>query len=132
MTNNFNQKNKVTLKALSGSIIAVIIAMISILIFAFIIKLTNLSDTLIKPINQIIKIVSIVFGVKFAVKRCNENPIILGLLTGVCFTLLAFIVFSLLNGGFTFDKSLLNDTVFGAIAGAICGIVFSKTSPAYN
>ena len=46
-----------------------------------------------------------------------------GLLIGILFTMIAFIVFSVLDGRFVFDRTLLNDMLFGGIMGAICGII---------
>ena len=50
---SLNRKNKI-FNIISGTIVAVCITLILILAFAFIIKLTNLSDNFIFPINQII------------------------------------------------------------------------------
>ena len=46
-----------------------------------------------------------------------------GLLIGIVYTFLAFIVFSILNGNFEITKVLANDILFGAIIGAICGVI---------
>lgn len=117
-------KGKLALQILKGSLFAVIISLIGILFFAFLIKLTGLADSWIMPINQIIKGVSIFIGVGIALKSSCEKGLLKGLLIGLVYTVFAFFVFSLLNGGFTFDKSILNDVLFGAIMGGICGVIF--------
>ena len=49
--------------------------------------------------------------------------LISGFLIGAIYTALAYVIFSLLNGGFVFEMSVVNDLLFGGIAGAIAGIV---------
>lgn len=117
------EKNNILLNGLKGSMLSVCISLVLILIFAFVIKLTSMSDTLIKPINQIIKIVSILVGTLFIVKKVNQKGLLTGLTVGLLYSILAFVVFSILNGGFSFDISLLIDILFGAITGAICGVI---------
>ena len=56
-------------------------------------------------------------------KKAKEMGLVSGFLIGSIYTLLAFLVFFILNGGMTFDISLLNDTIFGGIAGGISGVV---------
>ena len=55
--------------------------------------------------------------------QIKELGLVSGLLIGICYTILAFLVFSLLGGSFVLDLTLLTDIVFGAIIGAICGII---------
>lgn len=118
-----NRSGSIILKGLKGSLIATAISLILILIFAFIIKIIGISDNLISPINQVIKTISILIGIIFALKDKQEKGLICGVVTGLIYTIIAFVVFSILNGCFAFDKSLFNDILFGAIAGAICGIL---------
>lgn len=111
------------LNILKGSLIAIVVSLISILFFAFIVKLFGLSDNLLKIVNQIIKAISILFGTYVGLKHNKNKGLIKGLCIGLCYTLFAFLIFSILNGNVNFDKSLLNDVIFGGIMGAICGII---------
>lgn len=108
---------------IKGSIIALCISLVLVLIFAFLLKFTNIPEGTIKPVNQVIKGVSVFLGVFLGMKKCKEFGLVSGLLIGIVYTFLAFIVFSILSGGFLFDFTLLTDIVFGAIIGAICGII---------
>ncbi len=106
-----------------GTLIALCISLVLVLIFAFLLKFTNISDSAISPINQVIKGISIFFGVFIGLKKSKELGLVSGLLIGFIYTFLAFFVFSILNGSFSFDVTLLTDIVFGAVIGAICGII---------
>lgn len=108
---------------IKGVIVALAISLVAILLFAFLLRWTNISDSLIAPVNQVIKGISIFLGVFFGLKKVKQNGIINGLLIGFFYTIIAFLVFSLLDGAFHFDRSLLNDILFGTIIGAICGII---------
>ena len=108
---------------LKGTLIALSFSLIGILIFAFILKFTNISESVITPVNQVIKGVSIFLGVFLALKKQREMGLARGLLIGLFYTVFAFLTFSILGGRFTFDLSLLYDIIFGAIIGGICGII---------
>lgn len=113
----------VWLTVLKGALIALSISLVGILIFAFFIKYVAISTDAIKPINQVIKGVSLLIGTFIALKKVNQMGLIHGLLIGLLYTILAFIVFSILDGNFTFSKTLINDLLFGGIIGSICGII---------
>lgn len=106
-----------------GSLIALCISLVGILIFAFCLKFTSLSDKLITPINQVIKGVSIFFGVFFGLRKRKDKGLISGLIIGLVYTIVAFLVFSLLSSSFVFDLTLLYDVIFGTLIGGICGII---------
>ena len=120
------------LKALiKGSLVALSISLIAICVFAFLLRFFDINADLIKPINQIIKIVSILIGSFIALKNVREMGLITGFLIGVVYTILAFLVFSLLNGAINFSPSIVNDLLFGGITGAIVGVfavnIFGKS-----
>lgn len=108
---------------LAGTMIAVCVSLILVLVFAFMLKFTNIPDSAIKPVNQIIKGVSVFVGVFIGLKKTREMGLVSGLLIGFIYTILAFLIFSVLSGHFVFDISIVTDMVFGAVIGAICGII---------
>lgn len=111
------------LSIIKGSVIALCVSLVCVLLFAFCLKFTPLSEKLITPINQVIKGISIFLGVLLGLKKQKEMGLVSGLLIGLIYTFVAFLVFSALNRSFDFDRTLLNDTIFGAIIGGICGII---------
>ncbi len=122
-TDKTKNKNSLLGFILKGTLIALCTSMVLVLVFAFLLKFTNISDSAINPVNQVIKGVSIFLGVFIGLKKCKELGLVSGLLIGFIYTIIAFLVFSILSGGFSFDVTLLTDCVFGAIIGAICGII---------
>lgn len=118
-----NTKGNFFIYVIKGSLMALSISLIAICIFAFLLRFFDISEQVIKPINQIIKIASVLLGTFVGLKSCKEMGLITGFFVGLLYTLLAFVIFSILNGEFSFDSTLLNDMIFGGIAGGIAGIV---------
>lgn len=106
-----------------GVFVAVSTSLILVLVFAFILKFTNISDSVITPINQIIKGVSVFLGVFVGLKKVKEMGLVNGFFIGLIYSIVSFLIFSILCGNFAFDISFLTDMIFGAVMGAICGII---------
>ena len=110
--------NSSSLKTIiKGALLAFVISLVLVL-FALIVKLTNIGTGTIAIVNQIIKIVSVFLGVLFAVK---ERPrwFINGLFGGVLYAILSFLVFSLIISSFNwagFGIDLGISAVVGIIA----------------
>lgn len=116
-------KSNFFVSLLKGSLMALSISLILICIFAFVLRFCDIKTEAIKPINQVIKILSILIGSFYGLKKTREMGLINGFSIGIAYTVLAFVVFSILNGGFTFERTIINDLIFGGIAGAIAGII---------
>lgn len=115
-----------------GVMVAVCISLVLVLLFAFLLKFTNIPESTIKPVNQVIKGLSILMGVFVGLKRKKELGLVSGLLIGLIYTITAFLVFSCLGGVFAFDLTLLTDLLFGAVMGAICGIICVNLKKSVN
>ena len=118
-----HSKSNIILQLTKGTFWALSFALLAILIFAFVIKYTDISSNAIQPINQVIKALSILLGCFVFGKKIKTKGWLWGAVIGILFTILAFIVFSILDGSFVFSVSLLNDILFGAIMGAIAGVI---------
>lgn len=116
-------KPNIILQLTKGSFWALSFALLSVLVFAFVIKYTSISNNTIQPINQIIKGLSILIGCFVFGKKIKTKGWLWGAVIGILFTILTFIVFSILDGSFSFSLNLLYDTVFGAIMGCLAGII---------
>lgn len=117
------KKDGLAVAILKGVFAGLCVALVGILIFAFVLRFTSISDSIISPVNQVIKGLSIFFGVFLGMKKHKSNGLISGLLIGLFFTISAFLVFSILDGAFEFNRTLLTDIIFGSVIGGICGII---------
>ena len=116
-------KSTIILQLTKSSFWALSFALICILLFAFIIKYTSISSEAIQPINQVIKAFSILVGCFVFGKKIKTKGWFWGGIIGILFTIFAFVVFSILDGSFTFNFNLLYDIFFGALMGIISGII---------
>ena len=113
----------VWLTVLKGALVSLSVSLVGILIFAFFIKYVAVPTAAIKPVNQVIKGLSLLIGCFIALRKSDKMGLVTGLLIGLLYTILAFLVFSILDGNFEFSKTLVNDLLFGGIIGAICGVI---------
>ncbi|MDD4816128.1 MAG: TIGR04086 family membrane protein [Clostridia bacterium] len=125
-------KSNLGLIVIKGALFGLCASLIFILIFAFFLRFVAVSDGAILAVVQVIKGLSILFGVFVGMKKTKELGFITGMMIGLLFTVFSFLVFSVLDN-FTFEisKTLLNDIIFGTIIGGICGIIavnFKKES----
>lgn len=105
-----------------STLIATIASLIGVLILALIVKFVSIGENVIFPINQVIKIGSILIGCLAGIKH-RENGAIKGAVTGLFYTLLSVFVFLIINK--TLDGNSFNyiDFVSGIIAGTVSGII---------
>jgi len=110
------------LNILKGTLIGVLVSVSLIIVFAITLKFVDMSDTVIKIINQVIKVLSIFFGCFIIFRQDSSRALIKGSVLGLMYSLIAFVVFSILSGTFTFGLSNILDLLFGCVFGAICGV----------
>ncbi len=108
---------------LKGSLTAVSVALFAIFIFALVIRFASVPDFLIKPINQVIKVLSILFGVVIALKSDNSKGLKKGAVIGAIFSVIAYLVFSILSQNFAFDWTVIVDLIFACVIGGLCGMI---------
>lgn len=106
---------------LKGVIISVIFSLIAVLMFALVIKWFSFSDAVIKPVNVIIKTLSVFAGVFFSVK--GKNGLAKGLITGILSVLIASITFAAIGGGAAGASSIMWEILLGGAVGAISGVL---------
>ena len=110
-----------------ASLIGVIVSILLVLLFAFVLKFVDLSSSVISLIDQIIKILSVFVAVVMLNKGDGNGLLIKGILVGAVYSILTFIVFSTLNGGFNLTSAIFTDIVFSALVGGVCAILINFT-----
>lgn len=108
---------------LSSVLVSVASTLIMILLFALLIRFFNISDAWIFPVNQIIKVLSILFGVIIILKNNNGKGFLKGILLAIVYFILSTIVFSILQGSFSFKLNNFYDLLLTALIGGIIGII---------
>ncbi len=90
-------------------------------VFASVLQLTALPDKIIYPVNQTVKVLSIVIGALVCVR--GEKGWLQGLAIGALFAALSYLAFSALGGGFSLSWLLFLELALSLFAGAIGGVV---------
>ncbi len=109
------------LDVIKSVLLAVLISLGLILIFAIVIKFASLPSTVIMPVNIAIKLISVLVGTLIGFKTA-ENGLIKGAVTGLIYMLFTFFIFAALSG-FKDVKFSWIDLITLPIAGAISGII---------
>lgn len=104
------------------TLIAVVSCLALVLIFAIIAKFANFGENVIKPINITIKGISVLIGVLIGIKNINIGAV-KGLITAVLFILSTYILFSIVNQDWAFDKTMLIDTIILIVDGLASGVI---------
>ena len=107
---------------LKALFVSLIITFACIILFAFIIKWASFPDKVISPVNMAIKAISVFFGAMVLTKNSTKG-MLQGLLFAGLYTLLAFIIFSILAQKLTLGLGFVADLVFAVVVGAIGGMV---------
>ena len=105
-----------------STIIAVIISLLCVLVFALIVNLADVGEKVITPINTIIKIVSVFVGCIVGFKDKSKGAI-KGALSGLLYTLLAILIFGIISHSVKISALNLLDIGIGIIAGTISGLI---------
>lgn len=106
---------------IKGACVAVITALIGVLVFAAIVKIFALDNSVVKIVSQFIKILSIFLGCVLALKE--NKGIIKGAIVGVLSTAVICLIFKLIGGEVCQGTALAVEFLFSLIVGAISGII---------
>ena len=106
---------------IKGVLTAIITALVGVLIFACVVKITLMQSNSVKIINQIIKIVSVFLGCMVAVRA--EKGLLKGCFIGAISNLLIYAIFALISKTPLFGLSFFIDLIFMAVIGGISGVI---------
>ena len=115
-------KENVVFDFVKGLIVASLCSLALVVLFAFCIKWFDIGDRYLNLITLSMKAVSVVIGSIFAVKGQSKG-LLKGIVFGLFYVIVAFLIFSLLAGGFNLGLGFLFDLAFASLLGGIVGIV---------
>ena len=109
------------IRAAIGLGAATILSVLFVLVFAGIIKIFSVESSIIRPVNQVFKIIAIVTGVLIGVR--GEKRIIKGFLFGAVYSLVVNLIFSVVSKTAFFSLRLIFDVLFCSVIGLIGGVI---------
>jgi putative membrane protein (TIGR04086 family) len=107
-----------------GALGAFITALVYVAVFAGCIKLFRVNENVIPIVNQVAKVACMLFGSWLSVRKRPAKGWLRGGLAGLLYVLLAFVLFSAIDGDWSFGWAILSDLLMGAAVGGIGGIIF--------
>ncbi len=105
---------------LKGIILSVTISLIAILIFAGVVKVCKLNSSVVKAVNQFIKIISLFLGITYSVR--GQRGFVKGGIIGGIFSLLVHLIFLIIGGEIALNTMLI-DFAFCAGIGLLSGAI---------
>ncbi len=110
-----------SLQIAKATLTAILFSLVYVLIFTLIIQLAQLSANVIKPVNQVFKIIAIILGGMLFIR--GEKGYIKGAIMGLCTVILTYILFSVIGGSFKISWTFAIEVLIGIAAGAITGMI---------
>ena len=107
---------------LKGIVLAVAATAVLAVIFALVISLFEITDSLIHTINQVIKLVAVFIGVRAAVKPGSERGLLRGAAVGFFYMAVGVLVYALLTGQRASWTAYAADVLMGVAAGGLFGL----------
>lgn len=106
---------------IKGAGLALAISLLSAVVFACILRATGLPDSIVYPVNQTVKAVSIAIGTLVFTR--GEKGWLKGFGVALAFTALSYLAFSALGGDFSLSWLIFVELFVALLIGAVSGIV---------
>lgn len=122
LDNNIKEKSKF-IDVLKGSITAIVITLISLVIFSMVLANTNINENTIIPVIIAVTAISILIGSIISVSKISKKGLLNGALVGLIYIAIIYLLSSMVNGNFSFDFNSLIIIISAIIAGMFGGII---------
>ena len=120
--NKINLNNNIV-KVIKGSIIAFLISIMLLFIFAILLLYTNIQENTIKPVVIIISIISILVGSSLSSIKIKRKGIVNGALVGTIYIMVIYILSSICFVGFELNLESIIMIISSIISGMIGGVI---------
>ncbi len=112
-------KQKDVLQVLQGVGLALAISLMAMVVFALLLRFTNLSDGIIYPVNQTVKGLAVCAATLIFVR--GEKGFVKGLSVGLLFWVASYLLFGVIGGYFSLSFLAIAELVLAMILGAVSG-----------
>lgn len=110
---------------LKSCLLGIVATLLGIVVLAFVLKFVDLSSSTINYINNIIKGLAI-FVTMLSIKKHNSNKLMLkAVVAGILYSIISFVVFSILNGEFSLNLSFFYDLLFAIIVAVAITVILN-------
>ena len=106
---------------IKGAALALATSLLAAIVFASILRVTELPDAIIYPVNQTLKVLAVCLGTIAFVR--GDKGFIKGGAIGLIFTALSYLTFSAIGGNFSLSGFVVAELLLNVAAGAVGGII---------
>lgn len=110
-------------RIVKGSITAILLTLLLLLIFAILLTYTSLQENIIKPVIIVISGISILLGSSISTLKIKKNGILNGSLVGLVYIVTIYLISSIIGTGFALNLYSIIMIVISILAGMIGGII---------
>ena len=111
------------IRIIKGSILAIIISIILLTIYAALLTYTSIAETTMTIVVITIAGISILIGSSISARKIKKQGMLNGALVGIVYMLALYLISSSTSTGFNMDVKTIIMILVGAIAGMIGGII---------
>lgn len=115
--------SKNMIRIVKGSISAIILTIILLLIFATLLTYTEIKENTINPVIIVITGISILVGSSISTLKIKKNGLINGFLVGLIYIITIYLISSLTGAGFKINLNSMIMILVSIIMGMIGGII---------
>lgn len=116
-------KEKNSIKIIKGSVIAMILSLILLTIYAILLSYTTISENTMVPVIITITGISILIGSSISSMHIQKQGMLNGALVGLIYMLLLYILSSILLSSFELNLKSVIMIIVGIVTGMIGGII---------
>ena len=116
-------KEKNSIKIIKGSVIAIILSLIFLTIYAILLSYTTISENTMVPVIITITGISILIGSSISSMHIQKQGMLNGALVGLIYMLLLYILSSILLSSFELNLKSVIMIIVGIVTGMIGGII---------
>lgn len=106
-------------------LIGIVATLIGIVAFSVVLKFANISSKMISYINSIIKIFAIFIMITCVQNKSEGRVLFKAAVAGLLYAVLCFVIFSILNGSFVINMSLVFDIIFAVVVSVIMFVIIT-------
>ncbi|MGN1269602.1 MAG: TIGR04086 family membrane protein [Clostridia bacterium] len=112
-----------TIRIIKGSILAILISVILLFIYATILTYTDIQETTILPVILTVVGISILTGSMISVRKIRKNGMLNGAIVGLIYIIILYLSSSMCLVGFSLTLNSFVMLIVGIITGIIGGII---------
>ncbi|MFR2534678.1 MAG: TIGR04086 family membrane protein [Clostridia bacterium] len=119
-------KNEMTqniMRVIKGSIVAIILTLVLLFVFAIVLTYTTIQENTIQPVVIVITAISLLIGSSMSTLKIKKYGFINGAAVGIIYVLTLYLLSSLTGTGFSLNINAIIMIVAAVVAGMIGGII---------